>query len=397
MKELSHIASAIQASTTMAIDSMFKQMKAEGQNVLGFAAGEPDFNTPDFIKKAGIDAIENNFTRYTPASGMLELKQAVCDRMKADCGLDYTPGQVVVASGAKHVVYLALRALVDPGDEVILPTPAWVSYYEMIRMVGGIPVMVPTTEKEQFKLTPERLESAVTERTKAIILNDPSNPTGMVYDRDQLAALGEVILRHDLYVVDDEIYCNLIYDGKPFTSFASLSEELKERTVLVNGVSKSYAMTGWRIGYAMASAPIAKIMSNYVSHSTGSPCSISQKAALAGLTAPQDQVFTMRDAFEERRNYMVERINAMPGVSCIKPEGAFYVMMNITKLVGRTIGGQFIGDGDDFASAFLKQGLVAVVPGSGFGAPLFVRWSYAASMENIREGMDRLEQFLLKN
>lgn len=394
MKELSRIALGVRASTTMAIDSLFKQMKAEGQDVIGFAAGEPDFNTPDDIKEAAFQAIRDNFTRYTPASGTLELKQAVCDRMKADCGLCYEPAQVVISSGAKHLVYLALRALVNPGDEVILPTPAWVSYYELIRMMGGIPVMVPASEAEDFKLSAEKLEAAITDRTKAIILNNPSNPTGMVYDAGQLRALADVCVRHDLYIVADEIYYSLIYDGKPFTSIASLGDEVKERTVLINGVSKSYAMTGWRIGYAMAPTEIAKVMANYVSHSTGSPCAVSQKAALAALTAPQESVADMRKAFEARRNYMVERMNAMDGISCIKPEGAFYVMMNIEKLIGRTIGGTLIQNDSDFAAAFLKQGLVAVVPGEGFGAPNFVRWSYAASMENIKLGMDRLEKFL---
>lgn len=394
MKELSRIARGVRASTTMAIDSLYKQMKTEGQDVIGFAAGEPDFNTPDHIKEAAYQAIRDNFTRYTPASGMVELKQAACDRMKADCGVDYTPAQVVIASGAKHMVYLALRALVNPGDEVILPTPAWVSYYELIRIVGGIPVMLPASEEEDFKITPEKLEQAITTQTKAIILNNPSNPTGMVYDAAQLRALADVCVRHDLYIIADEIYYGLLYDGKTFTSIASLGEEVKRRTILVNGVSKSYAMTGWRIGYAMAEPEIAKLMADYVSHSTGSPCSISQKAAMAGLTASQEEVYTMREAFQARRDYMVERMNRIPGVSCIRPEGAFYVMMNIQKLIGRTLGGVTIRDDNDFATAFLKQGLVAVVPGEGFGAPGFVRWSYATSMENIKEGLDRLDRFL---
>ncbi|MEA4954077.1 MAG: pyridoxal phosphate-dependent aminotransferase [Pseudoflavonifractor sp.] len=394
VKELSKIARGVHASTTMAIDSLFKQMKAEGQDVIGFAAGEPDFPTPEHIKEAAFQAIRENFTRYTPASGTLELKQAICARVKTDCGVSYTTNQVVVASGAKHVVYLALRALVDPGDEIILPTPAWVSYYELIRMVGGTPVVIHASEAEQFKLSPEKLERAITPRTKAIILNNPSNPTGMVYDAEQLRALAEVCVRHDLYIVVDEIYCSLVYDGKLFTSVASLGEEIKRHVILINGVSKSYAMTGWRIGYGLAEPEIAKVMSNYVSHSTGSPCAVSQKASFTALTAPQDQVHSMRDAFQARRDYMVTRMNSIPGVSCIRPEGAFYVMMNIEKLLGRTLGGTEIRDAEDFATAFLKQGLVAVVPGDGFGAQGFVRWSYAASMENIKEGLDRLERFL---
>ncbi len=394
MKELSRIATAVQASTTMAIDAMFKQMKADGIDVIGFGAGEPDFDTPDEIKAAGIAAIEQNFTRYTPAAGTVELRQAVCDRMKADCGLDYKPSQVVVSSGAKHVVYLALRALVNPGDEVILPAPYWVSYIELIRMVGGVPVVITTTEAEHFKLTPEKLSAAITPKTKALLLNNPSNPTGMMYSREELAAIAEVCVKNEVYVISDEIYYGLVYDGAAFTSFASLSPEVKELTILVNGVSKSYAMTGWRIGYGCANDQIAKVMANYVSHSTGSPVAVSQKAAAAALSGPQEKIEVMRRAFEERRNYIVERMNAIPGVSCIKPEGAFYVLMNLEQLIGRTIHGVKITDDDVFADAFLRFGLVAVVPGSGFGAPNFTRWSYATSMENIKEGLDRLEKFL---
>lgn len=394
MKELSRIALGVQASTTMAIDSLYKQMKAEGQNVIGFAAGEPDFPTPDHIKEAAVKAIQDNFTKYTPASGTLELKQAVCDRMKGDLGLDYKPNQVVVSSGAKHMAYLALRALVNPGDEVLLPTPAWVSFYELIRMVGGVPVVIPTTEAEEFKLSPDKLERAMTPRTKAIILNNPSNPTGMVYNAEQLRALTDVCVRHDIYIIADEIYSCLIYDGKPFTSIASLGEDVKERCILINGASKTYAMTGWRIGYALAQPEVAKVMSNYVSHSTGSPCAVSQRATQAALNASQEEVEVMRKAFEARRDYMVKRVGEIEGVSCIKPEGAFYLMMNIEKVIGKTIGGVRINNDNDFATEFLKQGLVAVVPGEGFYAPGFVRWSYASSLANIEEGMDRLEQFL---
>lgn len=394
MKELSRIALDVQASSTMAIDALYKQMKAEGRDVLGFAAGEPDFPTPRHIKDAGIQAIETNYTKYTAASGAPELKQAICRRMKADWGLDYQPGQTVVSSGAKHMVYLALRAIVNPGDEVILPTPAWVSYYELIRMTGGVPVTVSASEAEEFKLSPAKLEGAITTKTKAIILNNPSNPTGMVYDRAQLQALADVCVKHDLYIISDEIYCSLIYDGGSFTSVASLGEAVKERTILINGVSKSYAMTGWRIGYALAPENITRIMSNYVSHSTGSPCAISQKAAMAALDASQEEVETMRRAFEERRNYMVTRMNAMQGISCLKPEGAFYVMMNIEDLLGKTVGGTVIQSGTDFSTALLQKAMVATVPGEGFFAPGFVRWSYANSLENIQKGLDRLEEFL---
>lgn len=394
MKELSHIASGVRASTTLAIDAMFKQMKADGIDVIGFGAGEPDFDTPETIKEAGIQAIQENFTRYTPTAGIPELRQAACMRLLEDCGVSYEPAQIVAASGAKHAVYAALHALVNPGDEIIIPAPFWVSYFEMVKMVGGVPVIVTAEESAGFKLTAEQLESAITPKTKAILLNNPSNPTGMIYSREELQALTDVCVRHDLYIIADEIYYRLVYDGRAFTSVASLGEAVKERTILINGVSKSYAMTGWRVGYAAAPESIAKVMSNYLSHSTGAPCSVAQKAAAAALSGPQDTVEMMRRAFETRRNHLVERMNRIPDVSCLKPEGAFYVMMNIRQLIGRTIHGVTIQDGDDFADAFLKHGLVALVPGSGFGAPDFVRWSYATSMANIDAGMDRLEAFL---
>ena len=394
MKELSSIAQTVQASTTMAIDAMFKQMKADGIDVIGFGAGEPDFNTPDDIKQAGVDAIENNFTRYTPAAGTVELRQAICQRMKEDCGLEYKPNQVIATSGAKHAVYIALRALVNPGDEVILPAPYWVSYYELIKMVGGVPVVVSASEAEHFKLTPEKLEAAITPKTKALILNNPSNPTGMMYNREELQAIAQVCVKHELYVIDDEIYYGLVYDGAEFVSLPSLGEDIKQLCILINGVSKSYAMTGWRIGYACASDRISKVMANYLSHSTGSPSAISQKAAVTALVGPQDEIETMRQAFEERRNYIVERMNKIPGVSCIKPQGAFYVMMNLEQLIGKTLYGVTITDSDVFADLFLKEGLVAVVPCTGFGIDNFVRWSYATSMDNIKEGLNRLEKFL---
>ena len=386
MKELAQIASAVQASSTMAIDALAKQMKADGIDVIGFGAGEPDFNTPDHIKAAADRAIADNVTRYTPASGTVALKQAVCQRMKEDCGLDYKPSQVVVSSGAKHCVYIALRALVDPGDEIILPAPFWVSYLELIKMVGAEPVVVTAEESAGFKMTAEQLAAAITPRTKALILNNPSNPTGMVYSREELAAIARVCVEKDIYVISDEIYYGLLYDGVKSVSFASLGEDVKERTILINGVSKSYAMTGWRIGYLLSSERIAKVMSNFLSHSTGSPSSVSQAASVAALTGPQDCVEEMRQAFEERRNYIVERVNAMDGVSCIRPEGAFYIMMNVEKQLGRTLHGETISSSDDFSAALLKHGLVATVPCSGFGAPSFVRWSYAASLDSIKKG-----------
>lgn len=394
MKELSRIALAIEPSATMAIDSMFKQMKADGLDVIGFGAGEPDFPTPDYIKDVGIQAIQNNDTKYTPSVGTVALRKAICQRLKEDCGVEYTPAEVAVSNGAKPCVYVALRALVNPGDEVILPAPYWVSYIELIRMVGGVPVVVEATEAEHFKITPEKLAAAITPKTKCMILNNPSNPTGMMYSRKELEEIAKVCVEKDIYVISDEIYYRLAYDNEEFVSFAALGEDVKARTLLVNGVSKSYAMTGWRIGYVAAPAAISKVIGNYLGHCTGSPSSISQAAAAEALSASQETVEKMREAFEERRNYMVERMNQIEGVSCIKPEGAFYVMMNISKIFGKELFGHVIKDADDFGNMFLKYGKVAVVPGTSFGAPEFIRWSYATSMENIKAGLDRLECFL---
>lgn len=394
MKPISKLAQGVRASTTLAIDSMFKQMRADGIDVIGFGAGEPDFDTPQHIKDAGMEAIRANKTRYTPAAGLMELRQAACKRLKEDCGLDYAPTQIVASSGAKHNIYIALRCLLDPGDEVVLPAPYWVSYQEMIQMAGGVPVVVTATEENGFKITAQQLDAAITPQTKALMLNNPANPTGMMYTKEELEQIAQVCVQRDIYVIADEIYYSLVYDGAKFTSFASLGDEIKERTILVNGVSKSYAMTGWRIGYAAANPQIAKVMANYLSHSTGNPSTIAQWAAVEALAGEQSGIDDMRAAFEERRDYIVERMNTIPGVSCIKPQGAFYVMMNLEKLVGQTLYGVTIQDGDDFADLFLKKGLVAVVPCSGFGAPNFVRWSYATSMENIKAGLDRLEKFL---
>lgn len=394
MKPLSTVASAVKASTTLIIDAKAKQMKADGLNVVGFGAGEPDFETPENIRNAAISAIREGKTKYTPAAGIIPLRKAVAETLKKSFNLDYDYTQIVVASGAKHNLYIALAVLLNPGDEVILPAPFWLSYDEMIRMAGGVSVIVNAPESQNFKITAQQLEAAITPKTKAFIINNPSNPTGMLYSREELSALAEVCVKHDLYIISDEIYCKLLYDGRIFTSVASLGEHVKERTILINGVSKSYAMTGWRIGYAAAPTNIAKVMSNFLSHSTGSPSTISQWAAVEALEGPQETIDEMRKVFEERRNYIVDRMNRIEGVSCIVPEGAFYVMMNIERLKGKTLGGTCINSSDDFAMAFLEKELVAVVPCSGFGAPDFVRWTYATSMENIKEGLDRLEHFL---
>ena len=389
MKELSRIASAVQASTTMAIDAMFKQMKADGVDVIGFGAGEPDFNTPDNIKAAGIAAIEQNITRYTPAAGTVELRQAVCGRMKADYGLEYKPSQVVVSSGAKHLVYLALRAVVNPGDEVILPAPYWVSYIELIKMVGGVPVVVTATEAEHFKLTAEKLSAAITPRTKAILLNNPSNPTGMMYDREELEAIAAVCTQADIYVISDEIYACLTYDGRTFTSFASLSSDAKERTILVNGVSKAYAMTGWRLGYAAGPAPLIKVMTKIHQSCIMSAPTTSQYAAVTALRQCDDQIEMMRDEYNRRRRYVVKALNDM-GLTCFEPRGAFYVFPSI-QISGLT--------SSEFCERLLREKEVAIIPGSAFGASGegYARISYAYSVDHLQIAMKRIREFLSEN
>ena len=394
VKAVSKIAEGVHASTTLAVDSLAKQMKDDGYDVIRFGTGEPDFNTPDNINMAAIAAICDGKTKYTPAAGIPALRKAIAKQLQDDCGLSYDYTQIVVASGAKHSVYIALAAITNPGDEIIIPAPFWVSYYEMVKMTGGVPVIVTAGEESGFKVTASQIEAAITDKTKCLMLNNPSNPTGMIYSKDELKSIAEVCVKHDLYILADEIYYKLIYDGIEFTSIASLGDEVKERCLLINGVSKSYAMTGWRIGYCAANKQLAKIMSNYLSHSTGAPSTISQWAAVEAINGPQQSCEEMRKAFEERRDYIVQRMNSIPGVSCIKPNGAFYVMMNIEKLIGRTLGGKLITNDDDFAVAFLESAYVATVPCSGFGMKNFIRWSYAASMDNIKEALDRLEKFL---
>ncbi len=391
--ELSEKYRSVSPSSTLAIDSKYKEMKKSGLDVVGFGAGEPDFDTPRHIKDAAIKAINDGFTKYTPASGTLDLKKAICDKFKRENGLDYTVKNIVVSNGAKHSLLNALGAIVNPGDEVLFSSPYWVSYKEMVKISDGVPVVIDTREEDNFKFTAEELEAAITDKTKALILNTPSNPTGMVYAESELAAIAEVVKKHDLFVISDEIYEHLIYDMERPRSIATI-DGMKDRTIVVNGVSKTFAMTGWRIGYTAGNEEITALMANVQSHYTSNPNSIAQVAALAALTGPMDSVIEMKKAFNERRLYMVERMNKIPGVSCIKPEGAFYVMMNISALKGKKIDGKTIETSDDFAGAFLEKELVAVVPCSGFGNDNFVRWSYATSMDNIKKGLDRLEKFI---
>ncbi|MBQ6998177.1 MAG: pyridoxal phosphate-dependent aminotransferase [Clostridia bacterium] len=385
---------SISPSPTLAIDSKFKQMKADGLDVVGFGAGEPDFDTPQHIKDAAITAINEGFTKYTPASGTLGLKQAVVRKLKRDNGLDYTTDQIIISNGAKHSLMNAFGAILNPGDEVIIPAPFWVSYPEMVKLNDGVPVILQTKEENNFKFTARDLISAITPNTRAFILNSPSNPTGMVYTVEVLREIAQVAVEYNLYVISDEIYEHLIYGSTKHVSIASFGEEIKNLTIIINGVSKTYAMTGWRIGYLAAPRELAKTMGSVQSHATSNPNSIAQVAAGVALDGPVDDLNMMKKAFKERRDYMVERINSIDGVSCLMPDGAFYVMMNIEKLIGREICGKIIESSDDFAQVFLDEKLVAVVPGTGFAAPNHVRWSYATSMENIKEGLDRLESML---
>ena len=394
MKSFSRKASAIHESSTLAVSALANKLKAEGKDVINFGTGEPDFDTPENIKAAAIQAIHDGKTKYTAASGLPALKAAICRRLEADTGVHYEPSEITVASGAKHSIYIALCCLLNEGDEVIVPAPYWVTYTESVAMAGGTPVVVPTRKEDGFKLTPAELEAAITPQTKLLILNNPSNPTGMYYGGEELRAICEVCVKHDLWIMADEIYYKLIYDGREFVSAASLSPEIKAHTIIVNGVSKSYAMTGWRIGYTACDAGLSKLMSNYLSHSTSAPSTISQWASIEALDGPQESVEEMRKVFEQRRTYMADRINSLPGVSCLMPEGAFYVMMSMEELVGRTLGGRKIENGSDFAMAFLEAENVALVPCGGFGEPNYLRWTYAAGMDDIRRGLDRLEHFL---
>lgn len=394
MKKISSIAAAIKPSATMAIDTEVRRLRSMGIDVSAFGGGEPDFVADDAVLAAGIHAIESGATKYTPAVGTPELRRAVANRINEDCGTSYTDAQVVITAGGKFAIYAAMRVLLDPGDEVILPSPYWVSYYEQIRMMGAVPVVIRGSADNDFKVTAEQLNDAITDKTKLLILNNPGNPCGNVYSRNELCAIAEVCCEKDIYVLSDEMYSKLIYDGAEFTCFAALSEDAAARTVLINGASKAYAMTGWRIGYAAAPEHIAKAMAAYLSQSTGCPSSVSQAAALAAFSGSQLHVEKMRSAYEERRNYLVSRIQAIDSLSCEMPKGAFYLMINVEKLYGRTLGGRLIENDMDFAQALLDSARVAVTPGIAFDAPGYVRWCYAASLDELKIGLDRLENFI---
>ena len=382
----------IKPSPTLAVDAKAKALLAQGIDVVGFGAGEPDFDTPDNIKEAAIKAIKAGFTKYTPAGGTEELKKAVCQKFQKDNNLDYAPPEILISCGAKHSLYNICQALFEEGDEVLIPAPYWVSYPDMVMLAGGTPVIIKTTEKTGFRMTAQDLEKAITPKTKALILNSPSNPTGASYSKEDLTAIARVVLKKGIIVISDEIYEKLIYDGFQFSSIASCDPALKPQTLVVNGVSKSYSMTGWRIGYAAGPKDVISAMTNIQSQSTSNPTSIAQKASLEALNGPQDFIPMMVKEFDRRRTYMVDRLNAMPGVSCFKPSGAFYAFPNVSGVYGRKAGSLTIADSSTFTQYLLESVNVAVVPGVAFGADENIRLSYATSFANIEKGLDRIQK-----
>jgi aspartate aminotransferase len=382
--EISERAAQLTPSLTLSIDSKAKAMKAEGLDVCGFGAGEPDSDTPEHIKRAAIEALEAGFTKYTPNAGIPELRQAIADKLAADNGLNYRAGQIVVSNGAKHACYNAILATCQPGDEVIIPAPYWVSYPDMVRLVGAEPVIVPTSERNAWKMRPEDFENAMTPRTKMLIMNSPGNPTGSVYTREELEAIVNVAAEEDIYVLSDEIYEKLVYDDAKHVSIGSLSKEAYDLTITVNGFSKSYAMTGWRLGYLAAPDAVARAVDSIQSHTSSNPSSFSQYGALAALKGDQQPLADMREEFEMRRNYMFDRISKISNVTAVKPQGAFYILVNISQL-GLT--------SQNFADRLLSKANVAVVPGAAFGDDRTVRFSYATSLDVIKKGLDRFQDF----
>jgi aspartate aminotransferase len=382
--EISERAAQLTPSITLSIDSKAKAMKAEGIDVCGFGAGEPDFDTPEHIKQAAIESLQAGFTKYTPSSGIPELRQAISEKLSADNGLTYRASQIVVSNGAKHACYNAILATCQPGDEVLIPSPYWVSYPEMVRLAGAEPVIVPTMERNSWKMRAEDFENAMTPRTKMLILNSPCNPTGSVYTREEMQAIVDVATEEDIYILSDEIYEKLVYDGAQHISIASLSKEAYDLTLTVNGFSKSYAMTGWRLGYLAAPEAVAKVVDSIQSHTTANPSSFSQRGALAALKGDQQPLADMREEFDMRRNYMFDRLSKIPNVTAVKPQGAFYVLVNISQL-GLT--------SQNFADRLLSKANVAVVPGAAFGDDRTIRLSYATSIDVIKKGLDRFQDF----
>lgn len=383
---------ALTPSSTLAITAKAKELKAQGLDVIGLGAGEPDYNTPQHIIDSALASMNEGQTKYTPSAGLPRLKDAIISKLKKDQNLEYKPSEIIVTSGAKHALYTLFQAILDEGDEVIIPTPYWVSYPEQVKLADGVPVYCEGKESNSFKITPEALELAITERTKAVIINSPSNPTGMLYSREELARLGEVCLKHNILIVSDEIYEKLIYGENHHISIAELSPQLKENTIIINGVSKSHSMTGWRIGYAVGNEKIIKAMTNLASHSTSNPTTTAQFGAIAAYEGSQEAVEEMRQAFEGRLEIIYDKLIAIPGVSCIKPQGAFYLFPNVKEAA--TISG--FSNVDDFSTALLEEALVAVIPGSGFGAEDNIRLSYATSLDLLEKAVERISLFVTK-
>ena len=392
--QISNRCRSISPSPTLVIDSKAKAMKKKGIDVVGFGAGEPDFDTPEYIRNAAKAALDKGMTRYTPSSGTLELRTAICEKLKRDNGLEYEPDQIVVSNGAKHSLFNICQTILDPGDEVIIPEPFWVSYPELVQIAGGVPVMVHGHEENDFLVSADDMKPYITPRTKAIILNSPNNPNGCVWPREMLEDIARLAVENQLFVISDEIYEKLVYDGEKHVSIASLGEEIKAQTFVVNGFSKAYAMTGWRLGYCAGPTNVMKAVGALQSHATSNPNSIAQYAGYVALSGGDDIIAAMVAEFDRRRKHIVSRINAIPGLSCRMPKGAFYVMMNISELIGAAHGDKVIRSSTDFAELLLENAKVAVVPGLGFGSDMHVRLSYATSMENIDRGLDRIAQFV---
>ncbi len=388
--QLANRVKTLTPSTTLAITAKAKELKSQGLDVIGLGAGEPDFNTPQHIIDAAVLSMNEGQTKYTPAAGLPALKNEIIKKFKQDQGIDYLANQIIVGSGAKHVLYTLFQALLNEGDEVIIPTPYWVSYPEQVKLADGVPVYVEGLEKNEYKITPDQLKQAITDKTKAVIINSPSNPTGMLYTEAELLALGEVCLQNDILIVSDEIYEKLVYDENKHISIAELSPELKEQTIIINGVSKSHSMTGWRIGYAAGNKELIGAMTNLASHSTSNPTTTAQYGAIAAYAGSQEPVEEMRKAFESRLNTIYLKLIEIPGFTCIKPQGAFYLFPNVKKAVELT----GYANVDDFSTALLEEALVAVVPGSGFGAPDNLRLSYATSLELLEAAVDRIHKFV---
>ena len=391
---LSKKAMGIQPSVTLEITAKAKQLKKQGVDVISFGAGEPDFNTPDNIINAAVKAMNDGNTKYTETAGILELRNAICNKLKKDNGLNYEPSQIVVSTGAKQCLANVFTAILNPGDEVILSNPSWVSYVELIKLADGIPVIVDGKKENGYKYDAEVLESVVTDKTKAILINSPNNPTGQIYSKEELQKIADFAKRHNLIIISDEIYEKLIYGNEEHISIASLSQDAYERTIVINGMSKTYAMTGWRVGYTASSKKVARIITSIQSHMTSNVCSIAQYASIEALNGPQDDIHKMKKAFEERRNQMIEKLDKIENISYIRPNGAFYIMVNIEQCIGKSYNENVINNSVEFAKELLEEKKVAVIPGAAFGLENYIRLSYATSMDNINEGLNRIECFI---